>query len=378
MARTLKSDKWLFLAVLVLVCVSAVMVSSASAAAALQRNWDVSRFLFKQATWVAMGCLLLFVTMRINYRSYQQPFVVWSALGLVGVALLLVLGFAETINGSRRWFAVGGVGVQPSEFAKIAIVFFLADLLARRMEQVNEVPRVIVPAGIVVGTLVGLTLLQPDLGTSAFIGLLSVMMIFAAGLGYQYLAGVGVVSLASLAILIALKAERLERVMAWIDPYRDPEGGGYQIIQSFIAIGSGGVFGRGFMQGVQKIGFLPEPQNDFIYAVIGEEFGLIGNTLVLVAFLVIAWRGYGVALSMPDRYGSFLAFGLTALLVVQALFNMSVVLGILPNKGLPLPFVSAGGSSMLVSMLAAGILINLSQHTVPRMVGALRTAGASA
>jgi cell division protein FtsW len=378
MARTLKSDKWLFLAVLALVCVSAVMVSSASAAAALQRNWDVTRFLFKQTTWIAVGFLLMFVTMRINYRSYQHPFVIWAGVGIIAVALLLVLGFATEVNGSKRWFGFGGIGVQPSEFAKLALVLFLADLLARRMEQVNEMPRVIMPAGLVVGLFVGLTLLQPDLGTAAFMVLVSVMMVFTAGLGYRYLVGVGCAGSLTLAALILLsprRAERLERIMAWWDPRHDPLGGGYQILQSFIAVGSGGLFGRGFMQGVQKIGYLPEPQNDFIYAVIGEEFGLLGNTLVLLAFLVVAWRGYRVALAMPDRYGAFLAFGLTALLVVQALFNISVVLGLLPNKGLPLPFVSAGGSSMLVSMLAAGVLLNLSQHAAPRMVGALRTAG---
>lgn len=376
MARTLKSDKPLFFAVLFLVCVSAVMVCSASAAAALQKNWDVTRFLFKQATWIVLGFLLMAVTMKINYRGYQQPFVIWSAIGLVTVSLALVLGFADEVNGSRRWFGIGGVGVQPSEFAKLALVLFLADLLARRMEQLNHVPSVVLPAGIVVGGFAGLVLLQPDLGTAGFIVLLAGAMVFAAGLGYRYLVGVVAAGVPALIALIAFsprRAERLERVMAWLDPWQDPLGGGFQIIQSFIAVGSGGVAGRGFMQGLQKIGFLPEPQTDFIFAVIGEEFGLIGTVLVLCAFLVIAWRGYRIALRMPDRHGAFLALGLTVLLVAQALFNMSVVLGLLPNKGLPLPLVSAGGSSMLVSLLAIGILLNLSQHTAPRL-GALRTA----
>ena len=164
--------------------------------------------------------------------------------------------------------------------------------------------------------------------------------------------------------------------MMWINPWSDAAGGGFQIIQSFIAIGSGGITGRGFMQGLQKIGFLPESNTDFIYAVIGEEFGLIGTTLVLLAFVVIAWRGYRVATTMPDTYGSFLALGLTTLLAAQALANISVVIGVLPNKGLPLPFVSAGGSSMFVSMLAVGMLLNLSQHTAPRLVGGMRAAEA--
>ena len=370
MGRTLKSDRVLFLAVLGLVCVSAVMVCSASAAAALERNWDLTRFLFKQVTWVAVGFLLLGGAMRVNYRSYRQPFVIWTALAMIVVALLLVLLVAPTINGSRRWFGIGGIGVQPSEFAKLAVVLFIADLLARRMARVNEPSAVILPVGIVLGGIVGLILLQPDLGTPVFLVLVSAMMIFSAGLGYRYVVGVAVVVLPMLVALITLshrRAELMERVMAWWDPWRDPLGGGFQVIQSFIAVGSGGLTGRGFMQGQQKIGFLPESQTDFIFAVIAEEFGLVGATLVLVLFLIIAWRGYQVALTMPEEYGAFLALGLTALVVVQGLFNVSVVLGILPNKGLPLPFVSAGGSSMLVSMLAMGMLLNLSQHTGPRV-----------
>ena len=375
MARTLRSDKGLFLAVLFLVCVSAVMVASASAAAALQNDWHIARYLFKQSTWVAVGFLLMAVTMKINYRGYQQPFVVWSGLGIIGAALLVVLVAAPEINGSRRWFGIGGIGVQPSEFAKLALVLFLADLLSRRMDKVNDLTSVVAPVGIVLGGLVGLTLLQPDLGTSAFLVMLAVVMVFAAGLHYRYLIGVvacGLPALSALILLSPRRAERLERIMTWIDPWSDAAGGGFQIIQSFIAIGSGGITGRGFMQGLQKIGFLPESQTDFIYAVIGEEFGLIGTTLVLLAFVVIAWRGYRVATTMPDTYGSFLALGLTTLLAAQALANISVVIGVLPNKGLPLPFVSAGGSSMFVSMLAVGMLLNLSQHTAPRLVGGMR------
>jgi cell division protein FtsW len=379
MARTLRSDKGLFLAVLFLVCVSAVMVSSASAAAALQNDWHIIRYLFKQSTWVMAGFLLMAVTMKINYRGYQQPFVVWTGLGVIAACLLIVLVAAPEINGSRRWFGVGGIGVQPSEFAKLALVLFLADLLARRMDKVNELTAVVAPAGIVLGGLVGLTLLQPDFGTSAFLVMLAAVMIFAAGLHYRYLVGValcGLPAIVGLVLLSARRAERIERIMTWIDPWSDAAGGGFQIIQSFIAIGSGGITGRGFMQGLQKIGFLPESNTDFIYAVIGEEFGLIGTTLVLLAFVVIAWRGYRVATTMPDTYGSFLALGLTTLLAAQALANISVVIGVLPNKGLPLPFVSAGGSSMFVSMLAVGMLLNLSQHAAPRMVGGMRAAEA--
>ena len=206
MARTLRSDKGL-LAVLFLVCVSAVMVSSAPAAAALQNNWHIMRYLFKQSTWVIAGFLLMAVTMKINYRGYQQPFVVWAGLGII-VSLLIVLVAAPEINGSRRWFGIGGIGVQPSEFAKLALVLFLADLMSRRMDKVNELTAVVVPVGIVLGGLVGSTLLQPDFGTSAFLVMLSVIMIFAAGLHYRYLLGVAACGLPAAAALILLSPRR--------------------------------------------------------------------------------------------------------------------------------------------------------------------------
>jgi len=221
MARTLRSDKGLFLAVLFLVCVSAVMVSSASAAAALQNNWHVIRYLFKQSTWVIAGFLLMAVTMKINYRGYQQPFVVWAGLGIIAASLLIVLVAAPEINGSKRWFGIGGIGVQPSEFAKLALVLFLADLMSRRMDKVNDMTAVVVPVGMVLGCLVGLTLLQPDLGTSAFLVMLAVVMTFAAGLHYRYLLGVaacGAPALAALILLSPRREARIERIMMWINP----------------------------------------------------------------------------------------------------------------------------------------------------------------
>lgn len=363
MARKLKSDKVLFLAVLFLVCVSAVMVCSASAAMALQKNWDVSRFLFKQVTWVLVGFLLMGVTMRIHYRDYQQPFVIWSALAGLALALLFVLFFAPVINGSRRWIGIGGIGVQPSELAKLVMVIFVADLLARRMERVNEVKAVLLPVSLVLGPLAGLILLQPDLGTAVFLVIVTSVLIFSAGLSYRYLVGLTLAFIPGFIALVMTHEYRMSRIQSWLDPWKDPLGEGFQIIQSLIAVGTGGVVGRGFMHGQQKMSFLPEPQTDFIYSVISEEFGLIGATIVMLTFCVIAWRGYSIATRTTDRFGAFLALGLTALVAVQALINISVVLGVLPNKGLPLPFVSAGGSSMLISMLAVGILLNVSQHT---------------
>jgi cell division protein FtsW len=361
MARKLKSDKLLFTAMLLLVCASVVMVYSASAVIAMERYHQPNLFLFKQATWVLFGLAVMPIVMRIDYRHYRQPIVIWTALGLASLALVGVL-FGPRINGARRWFGVAGVGVQPSELAKIAVIFFVAAILERRMERIDDLKYALVPIAIVVGGVVGLVLLQPDLGTALSIVIIAAAMVFAAGINYRYIIGLLLVSLPAAYIVLVSADYRRRRLMVFLNPWEDPLGDGFQVIQSLIAVGTGGVFGRGLMAGVQKLFYLPYPETDFIYAVIGEELGLLGATIVLACFCVIAWRGLRTALRAPDRFGAFLALGLTAMVAFQAFFNMSVVLGLLPTKGIPLPFVSFGGSSLLISMIGMGILLNVSQH----------------
>lgn len=361
MARKLKSDKVLFLATLLLVLVSLVMVYSASAVMAMERYEQPYLFLIKQGMWTAMGLPLLALVMRIDYRTWRQPTVIWSALALVGVALVAVL-FSSPINGTRRWFAVGGVGIQPSELAKIVAIVFTAALLERRMDRIDDVRHALLPIGLVVGGLLGLIVLEPDFGTSAVIAVVIGLMVVSAGLRWRYLAYLGVATLPlAFAVLIAAPY-RVQRLLAFLNPWEDPLGGGYQIIQSLLAVSTGGMTGRGLMGGVQKLFYLPEPHTDFIYAVIAEELGMLGASLILAAFIVIAWRGLRVAGHAPDRFGALLAIGLTAMITVQAFVNLSVVLGLLPTKGIPLPFVSAGGSSLLINMLGMGMLLNISQH----------------
>jgi cell division protein FtsW len=216
--------------------------------------------------------------------------------------------------------------------------------------------------GVVVGGIVGLILLEPDLGTALTVLLIAAAMVFAAGVSYRYVVGAILCGLPVIYFILMGAAYRRRRLMAFWDPWSDPLGDGFQVIQSLIAVGSGGLLGRGFMAGVQKLFYLPEPHTDFIFAVIGEEFGLLGTTFVLVSFVVIAWRGFKIATEAPDRFGAFLAVGLTTMIAVQALFNISVVLGLVPTKGIPLPLVSNGGSSLLISLLGMGILLNVSQH----------------
>ena len=362
MARKLKSDKLLFTATLVLVCASLVMVYSASAVIGLEQYQQrPTFFLFKQATFALLGLALMPVLMRIDYRHYRQPVVIWTALAMVAFGLVAVL-FGPRINGARRWFGGAGIGVQPAEFAKIVVVVFVAAILERRMDRIDDLRYSLVPVAIVLGVVVALIMLQPDLGTALSIVVIVGAMIFAAGINYRYIFGLLLVSLPAAYIVLMSADYRRRRMTVFLNPWEDPLGDGFQVIQSLIAVGTGGLFGRGLMAGVQKPFYLPYPHTDFIYAVIGEELGLAGCTIVLACFCVIAWRGLRTAMRAPDRFGAFLALGVTAMVVVQAFFNISVVLGLLPTKGIPLPFVSYGGSSLLVSMVGMGILLNVSQH----------------
>jgi cell division protein FtsW len=361
MARKLKSDKFLFIATLLLVCASVVMVYSASAYVATNRQNDQWIFLAKQLTFALLGLFLVHVIMRIDYRNYRQPVVIWTGLAVVGVALVVVL-FGREIKGATRWLNFGGLGIQPSELAKLVLIIFIAALLERRMEKIDEPSQALLPIAAVVGTFVGLILIQPDLGTSVSILAIAGVMVFAAGVDYRYIVGLVLAAVPAFYFLIVTSDYRWKRVTAYLDPWAAPFGEGYQMIQSMIAVSVGGIFGRGLMEGQQKLMFLPEPHNDFIYSVIAEELGFIGATVVLLCFCVIAWRGMRTAVRAPDRFGAFLALGLTTMVAFQALFNISVVLGLLPTKGIPLPFVSYGGSSLLINLIGMGILLNVSQH----------------
>jgi cell division protein FtsW len=361
MARKLKSDRVLFTATLLLVGLSIVMVYSASAVVALDRTGRPYFFLTKQAMWAALGMAVLGVVMRIDYRIYRQPAFIWTSLAVVSLGLIGVL-FSPPVNNARRWFAIGSLGVQPSELAKLIAIIFIAALLERRMHRINEVGYALLPIAIVIGGLVGLILLEPDFGTSMSLVAIAGVMVFAAGLNYTYIFGVALCALPPIALLVMGTAYRRQRVLTFLNPWNDPLGAGFQIIQSLIAVGTGGLWGRGLMNGVQKLFYLPEPHTDFIYSVISEELGLVGATAVLICFCVISWRGLRISLRAPDSFGSFLALGVTMMVAVQAFVNISVVLGLMPTKGIPLPFVSAGGSSLLINLVGMGILLNVSQH----------------
>ena len=359
MARKLKVDKILFTATLLLVCASVVMVYSASALVALERFRQPYHFLIRQGLWSVLGLAVLSIAARVDYRRYRNDRVAWALLGLVVVLLVGVL-FSSPVNGTRRWFGVGGLGIQPSEIAKIACVLFTALILERRMHRIDEIRYSLMPVGLIAGVLMMLILLQPDFGTAMSLALIVSVMVFAAGLNYRYFLGAILLAAPAIYVVLMSASYRRRRLMIFWDPWADPLGDGFQIIQSLIAVGTGGVFGRGLMAGVQKLFYLPEPHTDFIFAVISEELGLIGATGVLICFLVITWRGLRIAMRAEDTFGSFVALGLTTMIAVQAFVNMSVVLSLVPTKGIPLPLVSAGGSSLLVNLLGMGVLLNIS------------------
>lgn len=361
MARKLQSDLILFSAVVVLVVCGLVMVFSASAVMASERYGSSYHFLIRQGIWAALGILAMIAVMNFDYRNLRNPRFVFPAIAFQ-LILLVAVYLMPSRHDTHRWLYTGILSFQPSELAKILLVVFFAYFLDLRKNRVNDLRHTLLPLGLVAGIMVLLILKEPDLGTSLAICFICAAMLFAAGLNLRYFAGAAVAAVPILYFVIFHVTYRLNRLLGFLHPEKDPLGKGFQMLQSLIAVGSGGILGAGLMEGHQKLFFLPEPQTDFIYAVIGEEWGFIGAVLVLLLFAVILWRGLRTAAYCTDRFGKLLAIGVTVLLVGQAFVNMSVVIGLLPTKGIPLPFVSYGGSALLMNLIAAGILLNISQH----------------
>lgn len=360
MARKLKWDVWLFATTLVLVAVSILMVYSASEAIAAKQGGE-NPFVTKQILFAVLGLLAMLVAMHVDYTRYRDRRFILALVAFTVAALLAVLLVGPKINGTRRWFGVGGIGIQPSELAKLSLILFAAALLEQRMRRIDKITA-IAPLLSLVLLVAGLVMMQPDYGSAATLIAIVGVMVFAAGLPLRHLAGLGALAAAALAGLAILEPYRMRRLLAFLDPWQDRFGDGFQVVQSLIAVGTGGVAGRGLGYSVQKLFYLPYPHTDFIFAVLAEELGFVGSTAIVACFAIIAWRGLRTALRAPDVFGSLLALGLTAMIAVQAFVNISVVLGVMPTKGITLPFISAGGSSLLVSLAGMGVLLNISQR----------------
>jgi cell division protein FtsW len=350
----------IFCAMVLLLCAAGVvMVFSAGAAFAGRRHADWTYFLKRETVYLAAGIFAFALGTRIDYGVYRR----WSyPLLVVSIALLAGLLAAGTrVNGAVRWFRFGGLSFQPSELAKFALVLYLSLLLSRNAERVKVFSMGFLPPVLMTGVVVGLIIVQPDLGTAVIIGLAAMGLLFISGTRTSYIALALLVTAPVVwKVLITGKAWRMQRLLAFLDPWQYCQTAGYQLCESLISVGSGGIWGQGLGQSRQKLFFLPEAHTDFILAIIGEELGLVGVSLLIVAFGVLVWRGMQASLRARDLFGSYLAFGITALFALQALANMGVVLGLLPTKGLALPFISYGGTSLIVSLFMAGVVANIS------------------
>ena len=362
MPRKLAPDIWLFGVAVVLLSAGVVMVYSASAIVAADRFHDPYFFLKKQLFWAFLGGGLLWAALRLDYRRLERLVVPLLVVSIALLVLVLLPPFGQAINGTRRWFRIGPLSFQPVELAKFALVLYLASFLTRRAAALRSFWQGLFPILLVAGTMALLTFVQPDLGNSLALVVLTLVLAYLAGAPFKHMAWVAAAALPLVALAVALKPYRWRRMVAFVNPWDDPQGSGFQIIQSFLALGSGGLTGRGLGGSKQKLFYLPEPYTDFIFAIVGEELGLIGAVCVIALFAVLIWRGLRVGLRAPDPFGSYLALGLTVMLATQTLVNLGVVMGALPTKGLPLPFVSFGGSALLMTMFSAGVLLNISQH----------------
>ena len=359
--RELPVDKVMLAIVLGITLFGAVMVYSASAVLAEKNYGSQFYFLGRQGLWVVVGLCAMAAAISIDYRHYKRRVVIIPLLiGTLG--LLVVVLLLPRVNETHRWIRYGRyISLQPSELTKLALVAFLGFFLQRRAKIVDSFKHTFVRAAIVAGVLIALVGAEPDLGTALALGLVFLTMMFQAGTPVRFFATLAVPVVPAITYML-LKPWRFQRLLAFLDPWKYQTTFGFQPVQSMIAIGSGGSGGVGFAQGRQKLFYLPAPHTDFIFAVIGEELGLIGAATLVALFGLLAWRGFRAARFAPDMFGQLVAVGLTTMIIAQAFFNISVTLSLVPTKGIPLPFVSAGGSSLAISLFAAGVLLNVSKH----------------
>jgi cell division protein FtsW len=361
MAKRVSVDRWMFSVTTVLVFIGLVMIFSASAVMAKERFGSAYEFLFKQLVWAVAGLIAMIIAMKVDYKRLQHPALVFTSLG--GTTLLLIsVFFLDRAHGTHRWFHLGPISLQPSEMAKPALILFLAWFLQNKTDAIDDWRNTIIPAIVPTGVFLGLIVFQPDLGTAIACAGITACILFVAGIRVRYFGYALAAALLPLYFLIFHVSYRRDRILAFLNPYADPKGFGFHIIQSLIAVSTGGLTGLGLMEGKQKLFYLPEPHTDFIFAVTAEELGLMGAIAVVILFGIFLWRGTRAALRTQDNFGRFLAVGITGMIVLQAFINISVVLGLMPTKGIPLPFVSYGGSSLFVTLMCVGVLLNITKQ----------------
>lgn len=363
MANRPKSpDFVIFFAIMALLGMGVIMVYSSSAVSAYVNFNDSYYFLKRQLIWASLGIIAMLFTMNIDYhvwRNMSKPILCVTLLLLI---LVLVPGFGKVVNGARRWLGFGSLYLQPSEVAKLSMVLFSAASLTLNQDKITSFMRGLVPQLGMMLLVFGLILKEPDLGTALAISGTIFIMLYTAGAKITHLGYLGLTGVLGIVVAILFEPYRLKRLIAFSNPWADPLDSGYHIIQSLYALGSGGLFGVGLGRSREKFLYLPEPHTDFIFAILGEELGFIGTITVLVLFFLFAWRGYKVAMAAPDLYGSMLAAGMTTMIIMQALMNIAVVTASMPVTGIPLPFISFGGSALIFTLAGVGILLNISRQ----------------
>jgi cell division protein FtsW len=360
MAYKPTGDKILFITTAFLTIFGLVMVYSASSVVASSQHGMSSYFFLKQLAHAGIGFLFLIFLMNVDYHIFQRPKVIRTLLIICALILVFV------INRAHRWLRYGGfISFQPSEIAKLIVLIYIAAYLQKHESIINQPIRGLLPFGLVIGLFAGLIAIEPDLGQALCLCMIAGILLYVAGLAWQYIAGAVVLAVPLFYVFVMRVPFRLERIKAFLNPFHDPLGSGWQISQSLTAVGSGGFSGLGLGASKQKLFLLPEASSDFIFSIIGEELGLIGTSLVALAFLIFFYRGIRIILRSQDRFGFYLGLGITLMVVLQGFINISMVLAMMPTKGIALPFISQGGSSILLNLTAAGVLLNLSHHSRP-------------
>jgi len=364
MSRKLSYDTWLFAAALLLVVIGLVMIYSASAIITVQKTGSDNPYYFitRQAAFLLAGSVAMLIIMHLDLSRLRDRRVIYALMAGALVALIAAL-FAPSVNGTHRWMSLPHVRLQPSEFAKIVVILFLASFLSRREERINEWISTLLPMSCALLVFAGAILIEPDFGTAITVVLVSAAMIFAAGIRWNRIAIFVLMLIPAAGLALFSAAYRRDRLLTFLNPAADPQGKGFQAMQSLIAVGTGGLHGLGIGNGRQKLFFLPEPHTDFIFSIVGEELGFVGCLAIIALFAFLVWRGFRITRYSQDRFDYYAALGLTLMIGVQALINMSVALCLVPTKGLPLPLVSYGGSSLIASLMAVGLLLNLSQQS---------------
>ena len=350
-----KFDLLLFITIITISLFGIIMIYSASYIWAEYKFNDPFKFVKHQGLFFIIGIIMMLITSKIPYKVYFEKANTLLLISIILLILVIIPGIGTVRNGSRSWFGIGSFGIQPSEFAKLTLIIFTSKYLTKNEKGVLPI------LGIVI-LVFGLIMLQPDFGTGMIILVSIIGLLFVSGVDFKFFIRLGLIGVVGIVLLIAIAPYRLERILSFLNPWSDPLGSGFQIIQSLYAIGPGGLFGQGFMNSRQKHFYLPEPQTDFIFSIISEEFGFLGILIVATLFTIIIFKGFKIAQNSGDKFAKFLAFGITFGLAFQAILNLMVVVGLIPVTGVTLPFLSYGGSSLLITLISMGVLLNISRY----------------